>query len=48
MKKVLIKSLIAAFVFEITGAVINLIYFAINEDFLLYIPRTGGEWKGSL
>jgi hypothetical protein len=47
MKKVLIKSLIAALVFETAGVVINLIYFAINEDFLLYIPRSGGEWKGS-
>ena len=47
MKKVLIKSLIGAAAFEIIGAVINLICYAIYGDFLLYIPRSGGEWKGS-
>ena len=47
MKKVLIKSLTGAVAFEIIGAVINLICFAIYGDFLLFILRTGGEWKGS-
>ena len=46
MKKVLIKSLICAATFEIIGVVINLIYFAIDKEFLLAIPRQGGEWKG--
>ena len=47
MKKVLIKSLIGAVAFEIIGVVINLICYAFYGDFLLYIPRSGGEWKGS-
>lgn len=46
MKKVLIKSLIGAAALEIIGAVINLICFVITGNFLLYIPRQGGEWKG--
>ena len=47
MKKVLIKSLIGAAALEITGAVINLICYALYGDFLLFIPLQGGEWKGS-
>ena len=43
----LIKSLIGAVAFEIIGVVINLICYAFYGDFLLYIPRSGGEWKGS-
>lgn len=46
MKKVLIKSLIAAAAFEIIGVVINLISFAIFKEFLIAIPRSGGEWRG--
>ena len=46
MKKVLIKSLIATAAFEIIGVVINLISFAIFEEFLIAIPRSGGEWRG--
>ena len=46
MKKVLIKSLIGTVAFEIIGVVINLICFVITGNFLLYIPRQGGEWKG--
>ena len=46
MKKVLIKSLIAAAAFEIIGVIINLVSFAIFEEFLIAIPRSGGEWRG--
>ena len=47
MKKVLIKSLIGAAAFEIIGAIVSLICYAVYGDFLIYIPRSGGEWRGS-
>ena len=46
MKKLLIKSTIAAFAIEIIGAVVNLISYAVNGHFLLAKQLVGGEWMG--
>ena len=46
MKKLLIKSTIAAFAIEIIGAVANLISYAVNGRFLLAKQLYGGEWMG--
>ena len=46
MKKVWITSIIATLAFEITGAIINLISYAVSGHFLLAVPIEGGEWIG--
>ena len=46
MKKLLIKSIIAAFAIEIIGAAVNLISYAVNGRFLLAKQILGGEWMG--
>ena len=46
MKKLLIKSTIAAFVIEIIGAAVNLISYASNGRFLFAKQLIGGEWMG--
>lgn len=46
MKKLLIKSIIAAFAIEIIGAAVNLISYAINGSFPLAKQLSGGEWMG--
>ena len=46
MKKLLIKSTIAAFAIEIIGAAVNLISYAVNGRFLLAKQLVGGEWMG--
>ena len=46
MKKLLIKSTIAAFAIEIIGAAANLISYAVNGRFLLAKQLVGGEWMG--
>jgi hypothetical protein len=46
MKKLLIKSTIAAFAIEIIGAAVNLISYAVNGRFLLVKQLYGGEWMG--
>ena len=44
--KVLIKSIIAAFVIEITGAAVNLFSYFVYGKFLLAKQLYGGEWMG--
>ena len=46
MKKLLIKSIIAAFAIEIIGAAVNLISYTVNGRFLLAKQLYGGEWMG--
>ena len=46
MEKVLIKSIIAAFVIEITGAAVNLFSYFVYGKFLLAKQLYGGEWMG--
>ena len=46
MKKLLIKSTIAAFAIEIIGAAVNLISYTVNGRFLLAKQLYGGEWMG--
>ena len=46
MKKILIKSTIAAFAIEIIGAAANLISYTVNGRFLLAKQLYGGEWMG--
>ena len=46
MKKLLIKSIIAAFAIEIIGAASNLISYTVNGRFLLAKQLYGGEWMG--
>ena len=46
MKKLLTKSIIAAFAIEIIGAAVNLISYAVNGRFLLSKQLYGGEWMG--
>ena len=46
MKRLLIKSTIAAFAIEIIGAAVNLISYAVNGRFLLAKQLVGGEWMG--
>ncbi|MCR5594228.1 MAG: hypothetical protein K6G12_00115 [Lachnospiraceae bacterium] len=46
MKKVFIRSIIAAVAVEITGAAINLVSYAVNGEFPLAIMILGGEWMG--
>ena len=46
MKKLLIKSIIAAFAIEIIGAAANLISYTVNGRFLLAKQLYGGEWMG--
>ena len=46
MKKLLIKSTIAAFAIEIIGAAVNLISYSINGSFPLAKQLSGGEWMG--
>ena len=46
MKKLLIKSTIAAFAIEIIGAAANLISYTVNGRFLLAKQLVGGEWMG--
>ena len=46
MKKLLIKSTIAAFAIEIIGAAANLISYTVNGRFLLAKQLYGGEWMG--
>ena len=46
MKKLLIKSTIAAFAIEIIGAAVNLITYTVNGCFLLAKQLYGGEWMG--
>lgn len=48
-RKILLRSLLAALVVEITGATVNLISYAIDHSFLLAIRIDGGElvnWLG--
>ena len=46
MKKLLTKSIIAAFAIEIIGAAVNLISYAVNGRFLLSKQLYVGEWMG--
>ena len=46
MKKLLTKSIIAAFAIEIIGAAVNLISYAVNGRFLFAKQILGGEWMG--
>lgn len=46
MKKVMIRSLIFSLVFEVIGAVINLVSFFATGKFLLATRLNGGEYMG--
>ena len=46
MKKVIIRSLIFSLIFEAVGAVINLVSFFANGEFLLATRLYGGEYMG--